>query len=83
MLAECIYETEWFYLKWYCFSPVAFRRTPKTTTNRLFEVVVMAQRKSIRISPTTQHFTSQFEGYVWPLPSGLIFAGAPPFSQAV
>jgi len=26
-----------------------------------------------------QQFTSQYEGYVWPLPSGLIFAGAPPF----
>lgn len=24
-------------------------------------------------------FTSQYDGYVWPLPSGLIFAGAPPF----
>ncbi len=41
--AECIYETERFYLKWYCFSPVTFRRTPKTTKNHLFEVVVMAK----------------------------------------
>lgn len=38
----------------------------------------MAQRKSIRISGTTQHFTSQFDDYAWPLPSGLIYAGAPP-----
>ena len=25
-----------------------------------------------------QRFTSQYDGKVWPLPSGLIFAGAPP-----
>jgi hypothetical protein len=26
----------------------------------------------------SQHFTSQYEDKVWPLPSGLIYAGAPP-----
>jgi len=30
-----------------------------------------------------QNFTSQYDGYVWPLPSGLIFAGAPPASPGL
>lgn len=29
----------------------------------------------------TQNFTNQYAGRVWPLPSGLIYAGAPPLSS--
>ncbi|MEZ0259577.1 MAG: hypothetical protein ACAH80_01120 [Alphaproteobacteria bacterium] len=43
----------------------------------------MATKNSGWNSCTTQHFTSQYDDYVWPLPSGLIFAGAPPVSVSL
>lgn len=30
-----------------------------------------------------QNFTDQYAGKVWPLPSGLIYAGAPPMTAGI
>jgi hypothetical protein len=48
----------------------------------MFEVVVMAKNRLHGAACIKQLFMSQYDNKVWPLPSGLIYAGAPPFSTA-